>query len=78
MIYVPSPISVNYDFSFQAIVNRSGRMQYYRIEPGKNRERIARSDFIAAYNKSRIVALNPLQDSLGNQVFQLEFYTITE
>jgi hypothetical protein len=49
-------------------------MQYYRIQPGRSKLRISRSEFIKAFNESNIVALNPLQ-AKGNDVdFQIEFY----
>jgi len=75
MLFVPSPIHVSYDTMFQAIANRSGRMQYYRQNSGQSRIRIGRGDFIEAYNKRDIIAIKPLQSDLGGAVFQLEFYT---
>lgn len=75
MLFVPSPIHVSYETMFQALVNRSGRMQYYRQNSGQSRIRIGRGDFIEAYNKRDIIAIKPLQSDLGDPVFQLEFYT---
>jgi len=74
MKYVPSPIQVPYKVMYQALVNKSGRMQYYKQETGKNRIRIGRQDFIYAYNQSDIIAMKPLKTNLSNSVFQLEFY----
>ena len=75
MLYIPSPIRVSYDAMYQAIANRSGRMQYYIQKQGEARIRIGRGEFINAYNHSNIVAVKPLQTNLGTSVFQLEFYT---
>jgi len=75
MLYIPSPINVSYDSMYQAIANRSGRMQYYMQKNGEARVRIGRGEFINAYNYSVIVAVKPLQTNLGKSIFQLEFYT---
>jgi len=77
MLYVPSPISVSYEAMYQAVTNRSGRMQYYMQHPGESRVRIARAEFINAYNESNIIAVKPIQTKPGTSVFQLEFYTGT-
>ncbi|MBX2971364.1 MAG: hypothetical protein KF803_18505 [Cyclobacteriaceae bacterium] len=74
MRYIPSPIPIPVTLVYRAAANKSGRMQYYRIQPGRNKLRISRSEFIKAFNESNIVALNPLQVK-GNEVdFQIEFY----
>lgn len=73
--FVPSPIDFQYDILYQAMVNRSGRMQYYRTPRGKNRERISRTEFIHAYNHKEITALTPIQARRGTPSFQIEFYT---
>jgi len=75
MKYIPSPIDVSYEVMFQAMANKSGRMQYYRQENGKGRTRIGRQDFIKAFNISDIIAVRPLQTQVSSLVFQLEFYT---
>ena len=74
MKYIPSPIEVPYKVKYQALANKSGRMQYYRQEPGKGRARIGRQDFIYAYNEMDIIALNPLKANTSKSIFQLEFY----
>lgn len=74
MFYIPSPIKIPFDLAYQAKANKSGRMQYYRIKPGNTRERIARADFIEAYNNSNIIAMRPLPAQHGEQVFQIEFF----
>jgi len=74
MYFVPSPIHVIYQVAYLAKANASGRMQYYRIQPGKSKERISRGEFIEAYNNSNITALKPLQANGSNQLFQMEFF----
>ena len=74
MKYVPSPIEVPYKVKYQALANKSGRMQYYRKEPGKGRTRIGRQDFIHAYNQYDIIAMKPVPLKLSKSIFQLEFY----
>lgn len=74
MKFVPSPIDIMYHVKYQALANKSGRMQYYKKEPGKGRLRIARNDFINAYNNSEIIALHPLQSKGKFSVFQMEFF----
>ena len=74
MRYIPSPIPIAVTLVYRAAANKSGRMQYYRIQPGRSKLRISRSEFIKAFNESNIIALNPLQVK-GNEVdFQIEFY----
>ncbi len=74
MRYVPSPITIKYDFVYSATANKSGRMQYHRIRPGLSKLRISRTEFIKAYNDTSIVALRPVQQAGQEAVFQLEFY----
>lgn len=50
-------------------------MQYHKVHPGRSKTRIARNEFIAAYNTESIIAINPLQDRNNQGVFQFEFYT---
>jgi hypothetical protein len=78
MLYIPSPISISYQASYLAVANRSGRMQYYMQTQGESRVRIARGEFISAYNELKIIAVKPIQSNLGDSVFQLEFYTASE
>lgn len=75
MKFVPSPIPVQYRVLYSATANKSGRMQYHRIVPGKTKTRIGRNDFIEAYNTLPIIAIKPLQDKQLTAVFQFEFYT---
>ena len=75
MRYVPSPITIKYEFVYSATANKSGRMQYHRIRPGLSKLRISRTEFIKAYNDTPIVALRPVQQAGQQAVFQLEFYT---
>ena len=74
MRYVPSPISLQFNFMYSATANSSGRMQYHRIKPGQSKLRISRTEFIKAYNDSHILAINPLQQRGQDAVFQFEFY----
>jgi hypothetical protein len=74
MRYVPSPIPLKYEYIFSATANTSGRMQYHRIKPGYSKLRISRQEFIKAYNETQIIAINPLQLTGQESVFQFEFY----
>ena len=71
--YVPSPIAFDYDESFLAMANDSGRMQYYHAHKGGNRTRIGRNEFITAYNTKPVVAVRPLPGKAP--MFQLHFFT---
>lgn len=74
MRYVPSPIQVPCEWVYSAVANKSGRMQYHKIQPGKSRLRISRNEFIRAFNNAKIIALKPLQVSGNDTDFQIEFY----
>jgi hypothetical protein len=74
MKYIPSPIPIKYDLLYTATANKSGRMQYHKIRPGVSRLRIARNEFIKAYNNSAILAVRPMQLRDEELAFQLEFY----
>ncbi len=74
MKYIPSPISVKFDYMFSATSNKSGRMQYHKVRPGISKLRISRNEFIKAYNDSSIIALKPMQLRGLENAFQLEFY----
>ena len=74
MLFVPSPIKLHYDFAYQARANESGRMQYYKVLPGKSRSRISRGEFIEAFNSSKMVGLRPIQDPSVKGLFQIEFF----
>jgi len=71
--FVPSPIAFDYDESFLALANDSGRMQYYHTRKGGNRIRIGRNKFIAAYNTKSVIAVRPLPSKA--HLFQLHFFT---
>ncbi len=70
--YIPSPIIFDYDISYSALANKTGRMQYYRNQKDGSRTRIGRNEFITAYNSLPIVAVQPLPSEAN--AFQLEFY----
>lgn len=74
MHYLPSPINFTCNAIYTAIINRSGRMQYYKTIPGVSRERISRIEFCEVYNSQNILGVKPLQTHLGTSVFQMEFY----
>lgn len=74
MRYVPSPVPVPCEWVYSAMTNKSGRMQYHKIKPGKSKLRISRNEFIRAYNSAQIIALKPLQVNGNDTDFQLEFY----
>jgi hypothetical protein len=74
MRYIPSPIPLAFTYMYMATANKSGRMQYHRVRPGHGKARIARTEFIKAYNDSVILALRPIQLHGLDAVFQLEFY----
>ena len=75
MKFVPSPIPVQFRVLYTATANKSGRMQYHKILPGRSKIRIARNEFIEAYNTENIIAVKPIQDKENLGVFQFEFYT---
>jgi len=74
MRYIPSPISLKYEFVFSATSNKSGRMQYHKIKPGISKLRISRTEFIKAYNSAQLIAMNPVQLKGSETDFQIEFY----
>ncbi|MCB0488812.1 MAG: hypothetical protein R2820_04480 [Cyclobacteriaceae bacterium] len=74
MKFVPSPIPVHYKLMYSATANKSGRMQYHKVLPGRSKTRIGRNDFIEAYNTSQIIAINLLQDKQNPLLFQFEFF----
>lgn len=75
MKFIPSPIPIQFRILFTATANKSGRMQYHKIQPGRSKTRIGRNEFIEAYNTRSIIAMKPLQDKENSSVFQFEFYT---
>lgn len=72
--YIPSPIEFDYDSMFRAVLNKSGRMQYYKVKKGKKQQRISKNEFSRIYNKSRIIAVKPIQDNSDSAPIQLELY----
>jgi hypothetical protein len=74
MRYIPSPISLKYEYVFSATANKSGRMQYHKIKPGYSKLRISRVEFIKAYNSAQLIAMNPVQSKGSETDFQIEFY----
>ena len=70
--FVPSPITFEYDVSYSALANESGRMQYYREHKSGGRARIPRNEFITAYNTKAVVAVQPIPSKAN--VFQMQFY----
>ena len=72
--FIPSPIEFEYDSVYRAIVNKSGRMQYYRIDKGRKRERITRSEFSKMYNSSNIIAIRPIQNDSPLLPLQMDIY----
>jgi hypothetical protein len=77
VIYVPSPVSVLFNFVYSIEVNKSGRLQYFRQPVNRKRKRITKTEFSKIYNTKRILAIDPVQntDFNGNH-FLLKFYTI--
>lgn len=73
MKYVPSPIPLRFNYIYSAAANKSGRMQYYKVTPGKSKERISRTEFIEVFNKANILAIRPVPLS-DVPVIQMEFY----
>ena len=74
MKFVPSPIPVQYSYMYSATANKSGRMQYHKVKPGRSKDRISRTEFIATYNTAAIIAIRPLQSRQDTTFFQFEFY----
>lgn len=72
--FVPSPIEFEYESVFRAVANKSGRMQYYVIKKGSQRQRITRSEFSSVYNNSNIIAIRPIQDQTALSPIQLDLY----
>ena len=75
MRYIPSPITIKYNFVYSAVANKSGRMQYHKIKPGSSKMRITRSEFIKAYNSIQMIAVKPIQTQGNETDLQFEFYT---
>ena len=72
--FIPSPIDFEYESIFSAIINKSGRMQYYKSKKGKKRQRISKNEFSSIYNKSKIIAIRPIQDESNLIPIQMDIY----
>jgi len=59
---------------YSAMANKSGRMQYHKIQPGYSKLRISRTEFIKAYNAAAMIAINPIPVHGNETDFQIEFY----
>jgi|AVFP01.1.fsa_nt_gi hypothetical protein len=73
--FIPSPIEFDYDSLFRAVINKSGRMQYYHVRKGEKQQRISKNKFSEIYNNSNIIAIKPIQDPAGGCPIQFEVYT---
>ena len=74
LAFIPSPINFEYDSIFRAVINKSGRMQYYKIKKGKKRERISKGEFSDIYNHSNIVAIKPIQNDSNLGPIQMDIF----
>lgn len=74
VFFVPSLAEVSYKVIFSIEINKSGRLQYYRQPQGQKRKRITKTEFSSAYNRSRILAVQPVQSSGEMHHFLLRFY----
>ncbi len=72
--FIPSPIEFEYDSVYRAIANKSGRMQYYKIDKSRGRKRISRSEFSKIYNHSNIIAIRPIQDDSPLSPIQMDIF----
>ena len=43
--YIPSPVQFEYDSVFRAVINPSGRMQYYLVRKNNKQKRITKNEF---------------------------------
>ncbi len=75
IFYVPSLAEVSYKVIFSIEINKSGRLQYFRQPINQKRRRITKTEFSAAYNKHRILAVQPVQSREDQQHFLLKFFT---
>ncbi len=72
--YIPSPVSFEYDSLFRAVLNPSGRMQYYFVKKNQKQQRITKSEFSKIYNNANIIAIKPIQDASNIFPIQMEVY----
>ena len=73
--YVPSLAEVSYKAIFSIEINKSGRLQYFKQPLNQKRKRITKTEFSAAYNHLRILAVQPVPSSAEQHHFLLKFYT---
>ncbi len=74
LAFIPSPVNFEYDVMFRAIANRSGRMQYYKIQKGRKRVRISKGEFTDIYNSSNIIAIRPIQNEADSTPIQMDIF----
>lgn len=72
--FIPSPINFEYDSVFRAVINPSGRMQYYFIKKDSKQQRITKNEFTNIYNNANIIAIKPIQDPEHAFPIQMEVY----
>jgi len=72
--YIPSPVKFEYDSLFKAIINPSGRMQYYYVKRNNKQQRITKNEFSNIYNNANIIAIRPIQDPSNDFPIQMELY----
>ena len=75
LYYVPSLAEVSYKVIYSIEINKSGRLQYFRQALNEKRKRITKIEFSTAYNKHRILAVQPVQSEKDHQHFLLKFFT---
>ncbi len=75
VFYVPSLAEVSYKIIYSIEINKSGRLQYFMQAFKQKRKRITKTQFSEAYNKHRILAVQPIQSTEDHQHFLLKFYT---
>ena len=74
LAFIPSPVNFEYEVRFRAIANRSGRMQYYKIQKGRKRVRISKGEFTDIYNSSNIIAIRPIQNEADSTPIQMDIF----
>ena len=74
LAFIPSPVNFEYEVMFRAIANRSGRMQYYKIQKGRKRVRISKGEFTDIYNSSNIIAIRPIQNEADSTPIQMDIF----
>lgn len=72
--FIPSPVQFEYDSLFRAVINPSGRMQYYFVKKNNKQTRITKNEFSKIYNNAHIIAIKPIQDPSNTFPIQMEVY----